>query len=64
MRRWVRRLKTAEAIVVGKTNVYFMLTDFGQSAKQPYGVTTTAYGVTNNSCAKARSTRSRPSVMP
>jgi hypothetical protein len=34
-----------------------MLTDFGQSAKQPYGVTTTAYGVTNNSCAEARSTR-------
>jgi amidase len=35
----VRRLKRAGAIVVGKTNVHFMLADFGQTANELYGVT-------------------------
>jgi amidase len=35
----VRRLKQAGAIVVGKTNVHFMLADFGQTANELYGVT-------------------------
>jgi amidase len=34
-----RRLKEAGAIVVGKTNVAFMLSDFGQTANELYGVT-------------------------
>jgi amidase len=35
----VRRLKEAGAIIVGKTNVAFMLGDFGQTANELYGVT-------------------------
>ena len=35
----VRRLKQAGAIIVGKTNVHFMLGDFGQTANELYGVT-------------------------
>jgi amidase len=35
----VRRLKQAGAIIVGKTNVAFMLGDFGQTANELYGVT-------------------------
>jgi Amidase len=35
----VARLKQAGAIVVGKTNVHFMLADFGQTANDLYGVT-------------------------
>ena len=35
----VRRLRRAGAIVVGKTNVAFMLGDFGQTANELYGVT-------------------------
>ena len=35
----VRRLKEAGAVVVGKTNVPFMLGDFGQTANELYGVT-------------------------
>src|SRR6185503_17227700 len=35
----VRRLKEAGAIVIGKTNVHFMLSDFGQTANEVYGVT-------------------------
>jgi amidase len=35
----VRRLRDAGAIVVGKTNVHFMLADFGQTANDLYGVT-------------------------
>jgi amidase len=35
----VRRLRDAGAIVVGKTNVHFMLADFGQTANELYGVT-------------------------
>jgi amidase len=35
----VRRLKQAGAIIVGKTNVHFMLADFGQTANDLYGVT-------------------------
>jgi amidase len=35
----VRRLKQAGAIIVGKTNVHFMLADFGQTANELYGVT-------------------------
>src|ERR671911_518931 len=34
-----RRLKRAGAIIVGKTNVAFMLGDFGQTANELYGVT-------------------------
>ena len=35
----VRRLRRAGAIVVGTTNVAFMLGDFAQTANQLYGVT-------------------------
>jgi amidase len=35
----VSRLKEAGAIIVGKTNLPFMLGDFGQTANQLYGVT-------------------------
>jgi amidase len=35
----IRRLKRAGAIIVGKTNVAFMLGDFGQTANELYGVT-------------------------
>jgi amidase len=35
----VRRLKKAGAIIVGKTNVHFMLSDFGQTANELYGTT-------------------------
>jgi amidase len=35
----VGRLRRAGAVVVGKTNVAFMLGDFGQTANQLYGVT-------------------------
>jgi amidase len=34
----VRRLKQAGTIIVGKTNVHFMLGDFGQTANELYGV--------------------------
>lgn len=35
----VRRLEAAGAIIVGKTNVAFMLADFGQTANELHGVT-------------------------
>jgi amidase len=35
----VRRLRQAGAIIVGKTNVHFMLADFGQTANELYGAT-------------------------
>src|SRR5215207_9611401 len=35
----VRRLRRAGAVVVGKTNVAFMLGDFGQTANELFGVT-------------------------
>jgi amidase len=35
----VARLKQAGAIIVGKTNVHFMLADFGQTANELYGTT-------------------------
>jgi amidase len=35
----VRRLRQAGAVIVGKTNVAFMLGDFGQTANQLYGAT-------------------------
>jgi amidase len=35
----VRRLRRAGAVVVGKTNVAVMLSDFGQTANELYGVT-------------------------
>jgi amidase len=35
----VRRLKQAGALVIGKTNVAFMLADFAQTANELYGVT-------------------------
>jgi amidase len=35
----VRRLRQAGVIIVGKTNVAFMLADFGQTANELYGVT-------------------------
>jgi amidase len=42
----VRRLKQAGAIVVGKTNVHFMLADFGQTANELYGVTNNPWDLT------------------
>jgi amidase len=35
----VRRLRQAGAIIVGKTNVHFMLADFAQTANELYGAT-------------------------
>jgi amidase len=35
----VQRLRQAGAIIVGKTNVHFMLADYGQTANDLYGVT-------------------------
>jgi amidase len=42
----VRRLRQAGAIVVGKTNVAFMLGDFAQTANQLYGVTSNPWDTT------------------
>jgi amidase len=44
----VRRLKEAGAIIVGKTNVHFMLADFGQTANDVYGVTNNPWDVTRS----------------
>lgn len=41
----VRRLKDAGAIVIGKTNVAYMLADFGQTANPLYGVTNNPWDV-------------------
>lgn len=35
----VRRLQEAGAIIIGKTNVHFMLSDYAQTANEIYGVT-------------------------
>jgi amidase len=42
----VQRLKHAGAIIVGKTNVHFMLADFGQTANEVYGVTSNPWDLT------------------
>lgn len=42
----VQRLKRAGAIIVGKTNVHFMLADFGQTANELYGVTNNPWDTT------------------
>ena len=42
----VRRLEQAGAIIIGKTNVHFMLADFGQSANELYGVTNNPWDTT------------------
>jgi amidase len=42
----VRRLKQAGAIVLGKTNLPFMLADFGQTANPVYGVTNNPWDTT------------------
>jgi amidase len=42
----VRRLRQAGAIIVGKTNVAFMLGDFGQTANELYGVTSNPWDPT------------------
>jgi amidase len=42
----VRRLRQAGAIVVGKTNLAFMLGDFGQTANELYGVTNNPWDTT------------------
>jgi amidase len=42
----VRRLKQAGAILVGKTNLPFMLGDFGQTANELYGVTNNPWDTT------------------
>jgi amidase len=42
----VQRLKRAGAIIVGKTNVHFMLADFGQTANDLFGVTNNPWDTT------------------
>jgi DNA-binding transcriptional MerR regulator len=42
----VRRLKQAGAIIVGKTNVAFMLADYGQTSNELYGVTNNPWDTT------------------
>jgi amidase len=44
----VRRLKAAGAVIVGKTNVHFMLADFGQTANELYGVTHNPWDTTRS----------------
>ena len=44
----VNRLKQAGAIVIGKTNVHFMLSDFGQTANELYGVTNNPWDTEQN----------------
>ncbi len=44
----VQRLKQAGAIIVGKTNVHFMLADFGQTANEVYGVTRNPWDTTRS----------------
>jgi amidase len=41
----VQRLKQAGAIIVGKTNVHFMLADFAQTANEIYGTTNNPWDV-------------------
>jgi amidase len=43
----VARLKKAGAIIVGKTNVHFMLEDFGQTANDLYGGTNNPWDLTH-----------------
>ena len=42
----VRRLRAAGAIIVGKTNVHFMLSDYGQTANELFGTTNNPWDVT------------------
>jgi amidase len=42
----VARLRNAGAIIAGKTNVHFMLADFGQTANELYGVTNNPWDAT------------------
>jgi amidase len=42
----VQRLRRAGAIIIGKTNVAFMLGDFGQTANELYGVTNNPWDTT------------------
>jgi len=42
----VRRLRSAGAIIVGKTNVHFMLADYGQTTNELYGATNNPWDVT------------------
>lgn len=44
----VRRLREAGAVVVGKTNVHFMLADFGQTANELYGRTNNPWDLTRS----------------
>ena len=44
----VRRLRAAGAIFAGKTNVHFMLADFGQTANEVYGVTNNPWDLTRS----------------
>ena len=43
----VKRLREAGAIIVGKTNVHFMLADFAQTANELYGVTNNPWKATH-----------------
>ena len=42
----VQRMRDAGAVIVGKTNVHFMLADFGQTANDLYGVTNNPWDLT------------------
>ncbi|MDT7725601.1 MAG: amidase [Actinomycetota bacterium] len=44
----VRRLSAAGAIIAGKTNVHFMLADFGQTANDLYGATSNPWDTTRS----------------
>jgi amidase len=44
----VARMRGAGAIIVGKTNVHFMLADFGQTANELYGVTNNPWDATRS----------------
>lgn len=44
----VRRLTDAGAVIVGTTNVHFMLADFGQTSNEVYGTTNNPWDVTRS----------------
>jgi amidase len=56
----VRRLRQAGAIIVGKTNVAFMLGDFGQTANELYGVTNNPWDTTRTPGASSGGTATAP----
>ena len=49
----VRRLRQAGAVIIGKTNVAFMLGDFAQTGNDLYGVTSNPWDLTRTACGSS-----------